>query len=288
MPLEFMKLNQRDLAGLTRERTVFFFPVGPLEGHGPHLPIGLDLMAAKELSFRLAQQLEKEMPEWTAILMPETSLGIDSNTSTLKLTVRPHVLRDWLVDACRALVKSGFLYFTCVSGHLGPRQLTAIEEAGKIIKRKSGFFRRFRGHFLSLSSACVSGKEVSRAPFWVKAEEHGGEKDTSIALGLSEWTGQNLVAPLYLNLPPQQKGDYWGNPAIASVAKGDEWFSSDLNRIFPKLRRVLEGAPPRSLFRSWYSVLPPNWSFFRGWIFLVLTFLMMALWVYVSLKFYES
>src|SRR5690348_4340479 len=102
MPTEFTKITAVQLRSLSKEKSVFFFPVGPLEDHGPHLPLGMDLEEAYRLCFLAAQHLEEEMPGWVGIVMPRAALGIDSNTTSLALTVRPHVLRDWLVDSCRS------------------------------------------------------------------------------------------------------------------------------------------------------------------------------------------
>src|SRR4051794_39123164 len=123
MPTEFSKITAYQLEGLSRDRTVFFFPVGPLEDHGPHLPMGLDLEEASRLCILAAQQLEAELPGWSGIVMPGAPLGIDSNTTHLSVTVRPHVLRDWLVDSCSGLIRNHFVHFVCFSGHRGPRQL---------------------------------------------------------------------------------------------------------------------------------------------------------------------
>src|SRR6201986_4099565 len=99
MPLEFVSLTRAKLDALPKASTVFFFPVSPLEDHGPHLPLGLDLFEAAELCKLAAERLERDMPGWNAGIMPAAPLGIDSNTQALALTVRAHVLRDWLVDA---------------------------------------------------------------------------------------------------------------------------------------------------------------------------------------------
>src|ERR1700692_4462404 len=114
MPIEFQKISSQNLKTLIRQKTVFFFPVGPLEDHGPHLPMGLDLSEAQELCKLTAERLEREMPGWNAVLMPAAPLGIDSDTQVFALTVRAHVLRDWLVDACRSLTRAGFFHYVCL------------------------------------------------------------------------------------------------------------------------------------------------------------------------------
>lgn len=308
MPIEFAKTSAVYLASLPKSKTVFFFPVGPLEDHGPHLPLGLDLDEAYDLCNRAAQKLERELPSWVGVIMPPAPLGIDSNTTLLAITVRPHVLRDWLVDACRSLVKSGFLHFVCFTGSLGPKQLTAIEEAGKMIQ-KSGRWGRWAGSFsrintpkptlISANSALISWEKVLASPFWPDPEEHGGQRDTSVALVIDK----GLVDPEFATLPKMERESsrwlrnlgrrlgriqgYWGNPGGASVEAGEKEINDKLNEVFPKMRAVWEGANPAFLFRSWYSILPPNKSFFKAWLLLVIICLVMAAWGLLSAWMYQ-
>lgn len=305
MPFELSQISATQLASLAPSRTVFFFPVGPLEDHGPHLPMGLDLHEAQELCKRAAERLEKEMPGWTGVLMPPAPLGIQSNTTALKITVRGYVLRDWLVDACRSLVASGFLHFVCFSGHLGPRQLSAIEDAGKIISRKSFLKKLFAlspgqhipsPTLVSALSPLPALSEIKRAPFWPDPKEHGGARDTSVALAVVP----NLVWPAPAEMPAilkpasfvsrtlqrfrHQLAGYWGSPSDGSAEKGNRYLQGPLDEIFPKLRAVWEGSNPNHLFRSWYSVLPFNGSFARAWtlVFLILAMLFAWIWVFIE------
>src|SRR4051794_35831940 len=111
MPIVMIKVSSPQLEGLPRDKTVFFFPVGPLEDHGPHLPVGIDLVESAQLCLLAAQRLEAQMPGWVGVIMPRAALGVDSNTTRIAITVRPHVLRDWLVDSCRSLIRVGFCHF---------------------------------------------------------------------------------------------------------------------------------------------------------------------------------
>ncbi len=303
MPLELTKISAFQLDTLPHDKVVFFFPVGPLEDHGPHLPLGLDLEEADRMCHLAAQHLEQEMPGWVGVIMPRAPLGIQANTTRLALTVRPHVLRDWLVDSCRSLMRNGFLHFVCFSGHLGPKQLTAIEDAGKII-RNSGRWQQlgclFRGlsglgraSLLSASSVLVKSKEVLNSPFWPDPIEHGGKRDTSVALVIAE----NLVNDRYLTLPQVNRqtsrwvrnwerrrglrAGYWGDPGKARQEMGEKELLDILDEVFPKMRAVWEGANPNLIFRSWYSILPPNKSFFRAWLLVVLTILVAAGWAFL-------
>ncbi len=301
MPLQFEKINSTEFKKLPPRQTVFFFPVGPMEDHGPHLPLGFDLEEAYGVCELSSQRLEREMPGWVGVIMPRCPLGIESNTKQIAITVRPHVLRDWLVDACRSLIQMGFFHFVCISGHRGPKQLTAIEEAGKIIRRTPKWLlKKNRPELVSAYSALIPPSQQLRSPLWPDCAEHGGKDDTSIALFLGHFLKKDLVDPTYQSLIPIERDDsfwrrrlefmrgqvpgYWGNPAGADSKTGQEITEHTLDVLFPKLRAVWEGANPESIFRSWYSVFPSNKSFFKSWVLFSMIFLVLVFWTYYSLK----
>jgi creatinine amidohydrolase len=298
MPIEFAKISALKLESLCREKTVFFFPVGPLEDHGPHLPFDLDLQEASYLSFLSGQCLEKDLPDWTAVLMPGVPLGIDSNTTRFTITVRPYVLRDWLVDACQGLRKNGFCHFVCFTGHLGPKQLTVIEEAGRLLSLRSKF--RFGSllpfykkspavSFISANSLMVSWRDVLHAPFWLDPIEHGGAQDTSIALCIAK----DLVPPCYKALPALQKppsfwsrwhhgpfriiSGYWGDPSSATIEKGENSIKENLIKIFPNMMRVWKREKRKPSFLTWYCIFPMNRSSFKSWLLVFFSFFLMLL-----------
>jgi creatinine amidohydrolase len=308
MPVELVRLTSAQLLALPRVKTAFFFPVGPIEDHGPHLPLGLDLQEASELCRRAGERLESEMPGWRAVLMPAAPLGIDSNTQALELTVRAHVLRDWLVDACHGLTRAGFFHFVCFTGHLGPKQLTAIEEASGLIRKRTRWIRwarKLRGGaagaeplptLVSACSAQVSASTVRGSPLFLDAREHGGRRDTSVALSLDA----SLVDPSHARLEARpwaspshwgrawsrisRKGaGYWGKPAEGSPAWGQGVLQGSIDEIFPKLRAVLEGADPNLLFRTWYSVVPPNRTFFKSWLLAMSFSALLLAWLFANL-----
>jgi creatinine amidohydrolase len=304
MPLRFEKTPAPRLESLDRARTVIFFPVGPLEDHGPHLPVGLDGMEAERLAWLAAEKLERDVAGWTGVVMPWAPLGVDSDTTNFAITVRGYVLRDWLVDAGYSLWRSGFRHFVCFSGHPGPRQLTAIEEAGKLLRRRAGGFwltRLFKGwsnvpNLVSASSAMLEGGVVKASPFWPDPAEHGGRRDTAVALHLAP----ELVDASAAGLPPASPAPtrwertrlrfsrrlmgYWGRPADATAAEGESLLRERVDGVFTKLRAVWDGANPEMLFRSWYSILYPNRTFFKGWLLAGAVMMLILAWVYVSFR----
>ncbi len=304
-PLHFELITAQTLELLPREQTVFFFPVGPMEDHGPHLPLGVDLIEAKQLAILAAEKLERDLAGWRAVIMPSAPLGIDSHTGRISITVRGHVLRDWLVDSSFSLTKIGFKHFVCFSGNFGPKQLTAIEDAGRILTQKTRpflLFRLFQSRknryptLVSASSAAIEDRDLSTNPFWADPIEHGGQRDTSVVLA----SDPELVDSIYQGLPKiersgntferwmkRNKGElagYWGSPSLASAESGKKILDERLSDLFPKFQAVWEGANPQALFKSWFSIYPPNKSFFKAWILASALVLLMSLWVFMSFQ----
>ena len=296
MIASFSLLSGDELLALPRDLTLFLFPIGGLEQHGPHLPLGTKLIEAEELTAALARELQEKLPVWKLILMPILPLTIDSATSKVALVVRPHVVRDAMVDQCDALKRLGFLNFAAISAHRSPRQLTALEDAGRILSKKKWVFFGEKAVFISVSSALMDSKEVWRSPMIALPEEHGGELSTSIVLKVNP----NLVHSSFAQLPdlprPQAgihrffdyfKGEingYWGKPKNGNRMIAEKWLKETAQDLALKLQPVLEKQQGMSYFRSAYRYFPLNGSFFKAYFMASLFFILMLLWVVWSMK----
>lgn len=304
--LHLRDLSAERLAALSRDTTVLFLGVGPVEDHGPHLPVGLDLAATDQMIALTAARLERELPGWNALVLPSLPLGIEANTRVFALTVRGYVLRDFLVDFCGSMAREGFRHFVCFTGHTGPRQLVAIEEAGRLLRRRftGGWLRRsVLGRpvvsLVSANSALINRDQAFRSPLWPDAIEHGGLNDTSLALAIGA-----PVDARYLAMPESRRVDsywerawnrltrktrgYWTSAseptAKATAESGQLSLNAQVDTIFPKLRAVWEGSDPSQVFRSGYGIFPSNGSYFRAWIYVLLLAAMISVWVYLNIR----
>lgn len=110
-------------------------PVGPPEAHGPHLPVGTDLLAAHELCERAARELATRGVE--CLIAPALPYCLAEVASPFPgtLTVRAEVVADLVADICRSLDRSGFNRTLIVSGHAEGKNLAALragaEQAGE-------------------------------------------------------------------------------------------------------------------------------------------------------------
>lgn len=300
MPKQLSQLRSEEIAALSRENTVFFLTVAPLEDHGPHLPVGLDGIEAVRFAEKVAEKVESTLPGWQVVFLPLAPLGIETNTSQFSVRVRGHVLRDYLVDACESLHRSGFKKFVCFSGHPGPQQLTAIEEAGKLFrKRHSGWFF-FGGKnapsLVSANSVVIDDAQNTTAPIFTNPPEHGGKRDTSVALAFAP----TLVSPEYRTLPRIERegsafdrfmkhrrggiSGYWGAPNEATPAEGERLLNEKIETVVTKLRAVWEGSNPAHVFKSWFSIYPVNRSLFRVWVLIFALFLILGAWLILAFQ----
>ena len=58
------ELRGPQVDALDRERTLFILPVGMLEVHGPHLPIGNDTIGLLYEAGQVSRRLGQALPQW--------------------------------------------------------------------------------------------------------------------------------------------------------------------------------------------------------------------------------
>ena len=92
-------------------------PVGILEKHGPHLPLGTDLLDCRELSFRAAAK------EYT-IVFPQYYFGqiFEAKHQPGTIAYSVHLMLDMLQETCDELARNGIKKIILVNGHGGNDQ----------------------------------------------------------------------------------------------------------------------------------------------------------------------
>jgi len=92
-------------------------PVGILEKHGPHLPLGTDLLDCRELSLRAAAK------EYT-IVFPQYYFGqiFEAKHQPGTIAYSTHLMLDMLQETCDELARNGIKKIILVNGHGGNEQ----------------------------------------------------------------------------------------------------------------------------------------------------------------------
>jgi creatinine amidohydrolase len=290
----FSLLHPAELEALAPELTLFLFPVGGLEQHGPHLPMGVKLRQAEEFAKELSVELARRLPSWNFILMPLLPLTVDTHTSRMALPVRAHVVRDALVDQADQLKRLGFRNFVSVSAHLTPRQLTALEDAARLVT--SGWFGGGGAQMVSVSSALIDSSELWNSPVLSLPKEHGGSRDTGFMLKFNPESVRSDSAALPEILPPKaspsrliryfrhEVDSYWGSPSRASASESLRLQAEDSSALATRLLPWLERSEGKKQFLSAYGRFPVNGSFFKAYLLAAIFFVIMTFWVLWSMK----
>ena len=113
------ELTWFELDELDRERCVVFLPVSPLEQHGPHMPLGMDLFGAEFLSQRMGELWDSLHPDWNTLLVPALPVGSNAFDFPGSLFTRQRVVRDLLVDYGASLARHGLKNIVLITVHGG-------------------------------------------------------------------------------------------------------------------------------------------------------------------------
>jgi creatinine amidohydrolase len=133
MPVhELAQLTWEEVRDLDRERTVVILPVGAIEAHGPHLPLGTDIIIANAMADAGARKLAKR--GHAVLILPQViytaavfAADFHGTLSIAGITVTALVL-----DLARSLSSQGFRLLAIANAHLDPEHLTALNEAVKL------------------------------------------------------------------------------------------------------------------------------------------------------------
>lgn len=179
---QLLELSWIELEALDKNQSIVLVPLSPIEEHGPHLPLGTDILAAQDITETAAEYLCKDNPLLQVVLSPPIPLGCSSVTADFPGTIslRGKTLYHLLVDFFSGLAKSGFKYIIIANHHLDSVHLKAIMEAietvmaefqVKIIETAGRIL--YSGMILD---EVTKGEELGLS---MKTEVHGDVRETS-------------------------------------------------------------------------------------------------------------
>jgi creatinine amidohydrolase len=160
-------------------------PVGVVEEHGAHLPLGLDSFAAEVYAESAASHLEAQ--GYTVIAAPTINYGVARAAIDFPgtLSLEPETLKSMVAEIGRSLARHGLNRLVILNGHRDMHHMKALDDA-KTILVQEGSAQVLCVGFASdpaMTSACYRDgvKQFYRSPR-PDLEGHGGESETSVAL----------------------------------------------------------------------------------------------------------
>ena len=135
------RMTYPEVERLAARTDLALLPVGPPEAHGPHLPVGTDHIAARELCEGAAEGLAVRGVECLIAPLLAYCLAEVAGSFPGTITVRAEIVAGLVADICGSLARSGFRRTLVVSGHAEEENLAALmtgagqaEEAGALVK----------------------------------------------------------------------------------------------------------------------------------------------------------
>jgi creatinine amidohydrolase len=238
--LELAKIPFPEVARLAQSgRALTILPVGVVEEHGAHLPLGVDSFAAEIYAAATAPHLEDA--GYQVVVAPTINYGVARAAIDFPgtLSLEPETLRSLVVEIGRSLSRHGLRRLVILNGHRDKHHMKALDDAKNILLQESGAQVLLLGfaHDDDVTEACYrSGiKQFYNSPR-PDREGHGGESETSLALhSFPQWVKREMVEGLEPNFDydveafRNETKDYWtisagcgyfGSPRAASAETG--------------------------------------------------------------------
>lgn len=241
------ELTANQINAFDRNKTLFILPVGMLEQHGPHLPIGSDSFFVTYSVDSVSNRLSKALPEWNIVLMPAVNYGEGGANEIGNIQVHPgtygirqSTLRSIVADVGGQLAQNKFRWVFVLHGHGAPTHNIAVSEACDFVSET------FRVTMLNITSIAMADAKMQESSEKVAAKYYSLAERSSFGIdihaGLSETSGvlalqPKLVNPIYKTLPDRAANNlgelrrialmpgwqgYFSSPAKANAAYGKE------------------------------------------------------------------
>ena len=253
--IQMEELSWKQIEGLDKKKTIFFLPISPLEEHGPHLPVGTDLLTAKDTATEAIRILNRKNPELTYVLLPAVPLGYCKFNTDFpgSISVSSKVVRDVIYSIGSSLASHGFKYLIICTYHMAIGHLKGIY---------SGMERVMRKYDMKIcepwSPYFYNDEVEKREPklgFDTSKEMHAGFRETSLMkyqypylVDESYKELQNiyrdLQSPRVLGKTFKELGledGYVGSPARADADYGRWYFNETVNVYVESALDLYEG-----------------------------------------------
>ena len=136
--LKLEELSWKKIESLPADKTIFFLPISPMEEHGPHLPVGTDMLIVTDAVKEAIKTIQKKKPGFTCVLMPTIPLGYCSFNTDFpgSFSVDGKTVRDIVYSMGSSLGNHGFKYFVVCTYHMALGHLRGIYSAMNKLESK--------------------------------------------------------------------------------------------------------------------------------------------------------
>jgi len=211
LPARWDELTASDWpAAIERSRGVAILPIGVLEKHGPHAPIGSDLIHVREWAARATKQ------EY-AVVFPDYFYGqiYEARHQPGTFALPSRLLWDLLDATCEEIARNGFKKILIVNGHGGNPNFLRFFIQSQLEHRRD-YIVYFHD---PAADPALDAKVTALRKSDPAGDSHAGERETSTLLYLRP----DLV---HMDRATRESGANEGRLALADLYTGIWWYAS--------------------------------------------------------------
>lgn len=152
-------MNWKEIEEKSKAKVPVLFPLGVIEEHGPHLPLGTDIYLSYAICKKIKETLNKQKTD--CLIVPPYYWGINHCTGAFPGTfsLKPETLTMVLNDIFENLHQFGFDQVYCVNQHGDAMHVSTIINSIKISNEKYNMNIRILMEPYDLYLYGLSGKE---------------------------------------------------------------------------------------------------------------------------------
>jgi len=243
---------------VARARGVCVIPIGVVEYHGPHLPLGQDML---EVHARACAAAEKE----PVIVYPAYHFGVNVWTKDHPggIVIKDRLMFELLENICEEVSRNGLKKILLLSGHGGNPFFLSLFTELALDKSHDYTLYHVEGYAID--------PELSRRVLETKEHGHACECETSVALHLHPqlvrkdlldpekcWTNQRGLSHLEgVEAPADWSAKYpelcGGDPRPATAEKGKALFEDRVQKTAALFRQIKEDQAAPAVYAEFNS-----------------------------------
>ena len=205
---------------------VALLPVGAVEPHGPHAPLGTDTLISEGICRRAAAAVD-------AVVLPTLPYGVTRYGAAFPgaVGVSETTLRGLVAEVCQAALEQGFRAVVIVNSHFEPEQVATLRAAaGDLGDRVALLDLTRRANAARLTrefqdGSCHAGRYetsliLADAPALVDAERMAWLPELAVDMPAAIAAGRTDFVAMGMH------DAYCGAPAAATAAEGEATFAA--------------------------------------------------------------
>jgi creatinine amidohydrolase len=219
------ELTTKEAEEAVREGTVVIFPVGSVEEHGDHLPLGTDSIQPEFIALEVAKKTG-------CLVAPPLRYGICNATRNFPgtLTIDFDTFYRMVHAILSELVRNGFKRIIVLSGHAGSSHMVALRLASQDIVTKDDIDKQEKKVRIMVLSDYDFAEDIS-SKYASTDDGHAGTIETSRIMDIKPDLIKTKGSPNHPKMPRFEvvahpelyfPSGVHGDPTAATLHKGQE------------------------------------------------------------------